>query len=242
MKSTHSTFFLAVLMFLMLTGVAAMPTTLAADDGCVIPESGPWPPCATGGNGDTSNDGCMIPESGPWPPCATGGDVVAPSAGNVNSTSVTTWVIHQGRGAKQTPIVVQGLQASSQITRVEVEIDFTYSAAACSASPQAVEKDVLGYALVSPSGTQIDLFAVGDLTGMQNGARAKMRFADNGNQLNHIASGRYQPADSLAQFAGENPLGEWQVVMTKQSFKYAVCQHSATLHITTTDQLTAANQ
>ncbi len=47
-------------------------------EGCVIPPSGPWPPCATGGDsgGDTggSTDGdCVIPPSGPWPPCATGG-------------------------------------------------------------------------------------------------------------------------------------------------------------------------
>lgn len=44
-------------------------------DGCVIPESGPWPPCATGGGSSSGNaDDCVIPESGPWPPCATGGD------------------------------------------------------------------------------------------------------------------------------------------------------------------------
>lgn len=43
-------------------------------DDCVIPESGPWPPCATGGTPPSSSDGdCVIPESGPWPPCATGG-------------------------------------------------------------------------------------------------------------------------------------------------------------------------
>lgn len=48
-------------------------------DDCVIPPSGPWPPCATGGdngggnNGGGSADDCVIPPSGPWPPCATGG-------------------------------------------------------------------------------------------------------------------------------------------------------------------------
>ena len=57
-----------------------------SDDGdCIIPSSGPWPPCATGG-GDapppseppTDDSGeCVIPESGPWPPCATGGDAPA---------------------------------------------------------------------------------------------------------------------------------------------------------------------
>lgn len=41
---------------------------------CIIPESGPWPPCATGGNDQPeTNDDCVIPPSGPWPPCATGG-------------------------------------------------------------------------------------------------------------------------------------------------------------------------
>lgn len=44
------------------------------DDDCVIPPSGPWPPCATGGDDDGGDDGdCVIPPSGPWPPCATGG-------------------------------------------------------------------------------------------------------------------------------------------------------------------------
>ncbi len=49
--------------------------TYAASD-CVIPPSGPWPPCATGGgSSDNSNSGdCVIPPSGPWPPCATNGD------------------------------------------------------------------------------------------------------------------------------------------------------------------------
>ncbi len=48
---------------------------------CVIPESGPWPPCATnGGNSDGNSDECVIPESGPWPPCATGGGGNTPPA------------------------------------------------------------------------------------------------------------------------------------------------------------------
>ncbi len=41
--------------------------------GCVIPPSGPWPPCATGGNSGGNSGSCVIPPSGPWPPCATGG-------------------------------------------------------------------------------------------------------------------------------------------------------------------------
>lgn len=44
----------------------------ADNDDCVIPPSGPWPPCATGGDASPSDD-CVIPPSGPWPPCATGG-------------------------------------------------------------------------------------------------------------------------------------------------------------------------
>ena len=57
-------------------------------DDCVIPESGPWPPCATGGNGGNSGnngnsgDDCVIPESGPWPPCATGGNGGGSSGGD----------------------------------------------------------------------------------------------------------------------------------------------------------------
>ena len=45
------------------------PLDVAND--CVIPPSGPWPPCATGGNTLPSEE-CVIPPSGPWPPCATG--------------------------------------------------------------------------------------------------------------------------------------------------------------------------
>ena len=73
------------------------------DDDCVIPESGPWPACATGGgDGDVplppnnppanapTDAACEIPASGPWPPCATGGttppatqpeDCVIPASG-----------------------------------------------------------------------------------------------------------------------------------------------------------------
>ncbi len=261
MKLTLSLLFGSVLMFFVLFGLAT-PTVIAAE-GCVIPESGPWPPCATGGNAADSNSDCVIPERGPWPPCATGGGGSANSGGCVipergpwppcatggdrgeetaqpvgsgASQSNSAWVVHQGRGTKQTPILLQGPQDGRRIASVEVEIDFTYSASACAVTAQTVDKGVLGYALVSPSGTKIELFAVGDLSGMQSGARAKMRFADGGNRLNHIASGRYQSADSLSQLNGENPYGEWTVVITKQSFNYAVCQHSATLHITTTQQ------
>lgn len=58
---------------------------LAQDSDCVIPDSGPWPPCATGGNSNppppptAGNDDCVIPDSGPWPPCATGGGSTNPS-------------------------------------------------------------------------------------------------------------------------------------------------------------------
>lgn len=61
-------------------------------DECVIPASGPWPPCATGGatppatGGDDSGE-CVIPASGPWPPCATGGGGVTtpPATGGDDS-------------------------------------------------------------------------------------------------------------------------------------------------------------
>ena len=58
-----------------------VPLDLAETDNeatgaCVIPPSGPWPPCATGaripvdgGDGTGAGD-CVIPPSGPWPPCA----------------------------------------------------------------------------------------------------------------------------------------------------------------------------
>ncbi|MGB1252139.1 MAG: neutral zinc metallopeptidase [Candidatus Promineifilaceae bacterium] len=57
-------------------------TVYAADD-CVIPDSGPWPPCATDGNSSPGNSNdCVIPDSGPWPPCATDGNNAPPTTGN----------------------------------------------------------------------------------------------------------------------------------------------------------------
>ncbi len=55
------------------------PTAIPPTDGCVIPPSGPWPPCATQQETPTPyptatavpDGSCVIPESGPWPPCAT---------------------------------------------------------------------------------------------------------------------------------------------------------------------------
>lgn len=54
------------------TGEGNVP--VPADPNCVIPPSGPWPSCATGGTPPDSGDpNCVIPPSGAWPPCATGG-------------------------------------------------------------------------------------------------------------------------------------------------------------------------
>lgn len=70
----------ALLMALVITvatgsrALATEPILANVPDGCVIPESGPWPPCATGGDPiEESSDDCILPESGPWPPCAIGG-------------------------------------------------------------------------------------------------------------------------------------------------------------------------
>ncbi len=47
------------------------PNSAQPSSTCVIPDSGPWPPCATGGNPPSAPPtDCVIPESGPWPPCA----------------------------------------------------------------------------------------------------------------------------------------------------------------------------
>ena len=52
------------------------------DDGsCTIPPTGPWPPCATGGQAEPpppDSGSCVIPPSGPWPSCATGGETEPP--------------------------------------------------------------------------------------------------------------------------------------------------------------------
>ena len=206
--------------------------------GCVIPESGPWPPCATSGGAPVPPDhgeGCIIPDSGPWPPCATGGGGGETGSGTVGSETLnpttTAWVIHQGRGAKQVDIPVT---ANGQVAKIEMTVDFTFSDGACSVSPNgSVDLATLGYALIAPSGRQVDLIEVGGLSGMQEDVRAEMRFADGGSRVSRLADGRYQSADSLAQLNGENVNGTWKIVMTKQSFDDAICQHSATLHITT---------
>ena len=64
---------------------------VSAETECIIPPSGPWPPCATGGSGSapTANPNeCIIPPTGPWPPCATGGGTAPttppPSNNNTN--------------------------------------------------------------------------------------------------------------------------------------------------------------
>lgn len=81
----------------------AQPSSSSGSSGdCVIPQSGPWPPCATGGGGAPATQpqpsagavDCVIPESGPWPPCATGSgnngtvDSIAPA----NPSQVTGFV------------------------------------------------------------------------------------------------------------------------------------------------------
>ncbi|MGB1252840.1 MAG: hypothetical protein ACPG8W_19655 [Candidatus Promineifilaceae bacterium] len=61
----------------------------AGGGGCVIPPSGPWPPCATNGNTPSSGNsggGCVIPPSGPWPSCATGGGA-APETNSTNNNN-----------------------------------------------------------------------------------------------------------------------------------------------------------
>ena len=57
-------------------------TQNAQAETCMIPDSGPWPPCATGAT--TSTTDCIIPPSGPWPPCATSGSASTPSTSNSN--------------------------------------------------------------------------------------------------------------------------------------------------------------
>lgn len=68
-------------------GVAADTRSVTRQAGdCVIPDSGPWPPCATGNtpqeeptdSGNAGDADCVIPESGPWPPCATSGEQPTP--------------------------------------------------------------------------------------------------------------------------------------------------------------------
>lgn len=76
---------LLIMVLLLLTAALIMnevATTQAAETTCVLPESGPWPACATGSENTTNaptlpavidDDTCVIPETGRWPACATGG-------------------------------------------------------------------------------------------------------------------------------------------------------------------------
>ena len=54
---------------------------------CVIPPSGPWPACATGGGSSNNSNSCVIPASGPWPACARSGGGTASSGGGSQSGS-----------------------------------------------------------------------------------------------------------------------------------------------------------
>jgi len=118
----------------------------------------------------------------------------------------------------------------TQITNVEVLVDFTYSDTACVAGG-SVDRAVLGYAIQSPSGTRVDLIDVAQLAGLQSGGRAQMHFADGAPSPIHILTGRFAPADPLSWFDGENPNGTWTVIVFKNDWADAVCQHSVTLHI-----------
>lgn len=66
---------LAVLLLVLVLTAKTLPTRATMEE-CVLPESGSWPACATGGDTPPADvgDDCVIPESGPWPPCATAGD------------------------------------------------------------------------------------------------------------------------------------------------------------------------
>ena len=75
------------------------PPPPTGNNGCVIPPSGPWPPCATGGNTPPpapSGDECVIPTSGPWPPCATGGNAAVQnySLTIINNSSNTVCFVY----------------------------------------------------------------------------------------------------------------------------------------------------
>ena len=77
MKLSRSILLFSILATLLsgLTLYAAMPPIVSAHN-CIVPASGPWPPCATSGHLQTTsvnNTGaCVIPASGRWPACSRG--------------------------------------------------------------------------------------------------------------------------------------------------------------------------
>lgn len=51
-------------------------STVNNSGACVIPTHGPWPACARNGGNNQATTGCVIPPSGPWPACARGNNSV----------------------------------------------------------------------------------------------------------------------------------------------------------------------
>ncbi|HFC11233.1 MAG TPA: hypothetical protein ENJ56_00210 [Anaerolineae bacterium] len=89
---------MCVLLAVLVLGVRDWGVVSATvDSGCVIPPSGPWPDCATGGSTPTppppDAGDCVIPPSGPWPDCATGGSAPAASPVLNSFTANKTWVL-----------------------------------------------------------------------------------------------------------------------------------------------------
>ena len=84
MKKFRLQSIIMMMLFALALGFFTVDTASAqTDEGeCVIPESGPWPDCATGGEPPDLGDDCVIPDSGPWPPCATGGEETSPGDGD----------------------------------------------------------------------------------------------------------------------------------------------------------------
>ncbi len=69
---------LGLFVFFMFIVLGVGGAGISAATACTIPDSGPWPPCATGGATPPNPSDCVIPDSGPWPPCATGGGTTSP--------------------------------------------------------------------------------------------------------------------------------------------------------------------
>ncbi len=91
--------------------LVSLPQSVSANDSCVIPSSGPWPPCATGGNPapPASGGDCIIPDSGPWPPCATGGgSTPAPANGDCVIPASGPWPPCATGGGAPTPTPAAG--------------------------------------------------------------------------------------------------------------------------------------
>lgn len=132
--------------------------------GCVIPTSGPWPACASGGGGSApapaappttggGNGGCVIPTSGPWPPCASGGGGSAPAPATPPTTGGGNGGCVIPTSGPWPPCASGGNNNQAQAGRVALTIRNTSSTTICYLYMSPNNSSVWGSDWLGPAGT-----------------------------------------------------------------------------------------